>query len=141
VFTELIGTISLNIYLAIKTYQVQKEIEEETRLSGATGQLEHLKQKRGNFKKHMKTMLVIASVNSAVYVPFLSLHILGNFLIESTLYQSIMNYIIGPNVGYVIVLPHPFVYGLYFKEIHDPLIKMLKRFLPTHGLQRLPHSK
>ena len=83
--------------------------------------------------KPVVTMLVIASVNSAIFVPFLSLRILGNFLIELTLYQSIMNYIIGPNVGYAIVLPHPFVYGLYFKEIRDPLIKMLKRFLPTYN--------
>jgi len=59
VFVELIGTITLNAYLAIKSYQVQKQIEKEIRLSGATGQLEHLKQKRDILKNHMKPIVIL----------------------------------------------------------------------------------
>jgi len=61
---------------------------------------------------------MISLVNSAICVPFLALHIPGRLLIKSTVYQNIMGYIIGQNVDYAILLPHPFVCGFYFKEIH-----------------------
>ena len=137
VLTESIGTISFNTYLAVKAYQIQQQIQRETRLSGGSNQLEQLKRKRGNLKKHMKpivTLLVIAFVNSAICVFFLTLYIPGRFWISSVTYQDTMDYIIAPNVLYVVLLIHPFVYGLYFKQIRDPLVKMVKSFILTHNI-------
>jgi len=136
VFTESIGTISFNTYLAVKAYQMQQKIQRETRLSGANNQLEHLKQKRGNIKKHMKpiiTLLVITLANSTICVLFLVLYIPGKFWISSEAYQKTMDYIIAPNVLYIALILHPFVYGLYFKQIRDPLLRMVKGFILAHS--------
>jgi len=54
-------------------------------------------------------------------------------LINSAMYHDILNYIITSNVSYVIVFPQLLVYGgLYFKEIHVLLMKMMTVFLFTH---------
>ena len=53
---ETIITMSLNVYLAIKTYQVNKQIQKETRLSGSTSQVEALKRKQHKLKHHINLL-------------------------------------------------------------------------------------
>ena len=132
VFMETIITMSLNVYLAIKTYQVNKQIQKETRLSGSTSQVEALKRKQHKLKHHIKpikTLLVILFGNYSIGVLFLTLYIPGEVLINSTAYHNIMDYIIIPNVTYTTFLLDPFVYGLYFKQVRGPMIRVSKRLL------------
>jgi len=137
VFIESVCTISFNAYLAIKAYQMHTQIQRETRLSGGNNQVEQLKQQRRNLKRHMKpiiTLLVITFVNSGICISFLALYLPGKFWINSTTYQNTMDYIIAPNILYTVLLLHPFVYGLYFKQIRDPLVKVVKTFFLTHSM-------
>ena len=135
VFMETIITMSLNVYLAIKAYQVHKQIQKETRLSGSTSQVEALKRKQHKLKHHIKpiksikTLLVILFRNYSIDVLFLTLYIPGEVLINPTAYHNIMDYIIVPNVTYTTLLLDPFVYGLYFKQVREPMIRVSKRLL------------
>ena len=58
--------IILNIYLAIKAYQVHKQIDKETRLAGATDILSEkmraLKKKQSNIKRHKKPLITLLVV-------------------------------------------------------------------------------
>ena len=65
-----------NIYLTIRAYQVRKQIEKETRLSGVTSKVKALKQKQHTIKKHLKpivTLLVIMFGGSFIAFLFLLL--------------------------------------------------------------------
>ena len=54
----------LNIYLTIKAYQIHKEIQEESKLSGghSNEQLRALKKKQAAIKKHLKPMITLLVV-------------------------------------------------------------------------------
>ena len=127
--------IILNIYLAIVAYQVHKQIEKETRLSAdssSSSQFERvtaLKRKQHNMRQNMKpviTLLVVISSNVFIILVYSVLHILGS---SSVFYQEFVEYIIIPNSGYLIHLINPLVYGLYFKQVREPMMKCLRRFL------------
>ena len=65
-----------NIYLTIKAYQVRKQIEKETRLSGVTSKVKALKEKQHTIKKHLKpiiTLLVVMFGGSFIAFLFLLL--------------------------------------------------------------------
>ena len=53
-FLASIHTISLNVYLAIKAYQVHKQIEKETKLSGHNTQSENLKEETAEHQMKQK---------------------------------------------------------------------------------------
>jgi len=125
-------TVILNVQLAIKAYRVHKQIEKETRLSGSTGQSVSSKKKQHNIRRSRKpiiTLLVV--ILGSAFIPLLlaPLHIGGRFLIESQTYQDFMEYIIVVNIGYIIRLFHPIVYGLYFNQIREPMMKYWRRFV------------
>jgi len=134
IFLACFLTTILNIYLTIKTYQIRKKIEKESKLSGGherdNNQLKDLKKKQANIRKHLKpmiTLLVVVLGSSSIGLVFPLLYIPTVFLESPAVYEKVMRYIIGPNVGYITLLFHPFVYGLYFKQIRKPMINLIKR--------------
>ena len=124
-------TLILNVYLAVKAYQIGKQIQSETRLSGGdSNQVQSLKQKQGNIRKQMKpviTLLVIVMGSIFLGLFFPVLYIPAKFLIDASLYHKIMDYLVLPNVFFLPPLLHPFVYGLYFKLVREPMMKFFKR--------------
>jgi len=127
-------TTILNIYLTIKAYQVHKQIQEESKLSGGhsrdNDQLKALKKKQATIKKHLKpmiTLLVVVLGSSTIGMLFPLLYIPAVFLESPIVYERVMRYVVAPNIGYISLLLHPFVYGLYFKQIREPMMSFLKR--------------
>ena len=131
--TSFLTTI-LNIYLTIKAYQVHKQIQKESKLSGGhskdSDQLKTLKKKQATIKKHLKpmtTLLVVVLGSSSIGMLFPLLFIATTFLESPAVYEGIMRYVVAPNVGFLSLLFHPFVYGLYFKQVREPMMRLLKR--------------
>jgi len=65
--------------------------------------------------------------SSAIGLLFPLLYVPTIFLKLPLVYERIIWYVILPNLGFVNFSLHPFVYGLYFKQIREPMIKLLKR--------------
>ena len=128
IFTEALTTTTLNVYLAYQVYQVHRQIQKETRLSGATSQVEALQQKRRKIRQHMKpifTLLIILLGNSLISLVFISIYIPGQFLVTNSVYHNIMEYVVRPNIIYCSPLLHPIVYGIHFKQIREPMMKLV----------------
>ncbi|XP_065888436.1 rhodopsin, GQ-coupled-like [Dysidea avara] len=134
-FLASILTISLNVFLAIKAYQVHKQIEEETKLSGHNSQSENLKtlkKKQQNIRQNRKlimTLLVVISSHVLINLFFTPLLILGRLLITSQGYQDFLNYIFFPNNPLVTQFFDVLVYGMYFKQVREPMMRNVKRCL------------
>ena len=133
-FSSCFITVILDVYLTIKAYKVHKQIQEESKLSGGhtedNDQLKALKKKEYTIKKHLKpmiTLFVVVTGNSffgLMYpVMFLSI-VLFEF---PAVYENIVRYIVTPNIGYITFLLHPFAYALYFKQVREPMMRLLKR--------------
>jgi len=121
-------TLILNVYLVYKAYQIRGQIQGLS--GGDNSQVKSLKQKYGIIRKQMKPVItllviVIGSVFLGIFFPVL--YIPAKFLIDAALYHKIMEYIILPNVLFLPPLLHPFVYGLYFRVVREPMIRLLKR--------------
>ena len=134
IFLACFLTAILNIYLTIKAYQVHKQIQEENKLSGGNSrdndQLNALKKKEVTLKKHLKpitTLLVIVLGSSSIGMLYPLLYVPTVFLESPTVYKGIMEYVLVHNVGFLTLLFHPFVYGLYFKQVREPMMRLLKR--------------
>ena len=107
----------LNIYLAIVAYQVHKQIEKETRLSGGSSRQSErvtaLKRKQRNTRRNMRpiiTLLVVSFCNIFKILVFTVLHMLGKN--SSASYRELVECIIILNTTYFIHLFNPLVYGL-----------------------------
>ena len=134
VFLACFFTAVVNIFLTIKAYQVHKQIQEESKLSGGhsgnNDQLKTLKKKQATIRKHRKpmiTLLVVVLGTSSLGILFPLLYIPTVFIQSPSGYKDIIQNVIIPNLGNLSVLFHPFVYGLYFKQIREPMIRLLKR--------------
>ena len=132
-FLTCLLTVILNIYLTIKAYQVHKQIQEESRLSGGhsgdNNRLKTLKKKHATIKKHRKpliTLLVVVLGSTSIGLLFPLLYIPTILLDSPAVYEQVIRYLVTPNVGLVSLLFHPFVYGLYFKQVRQPMIRLLK---------------
>ena len=126
-------TIFLDVYLTIKAYQIRKKIQEESKLSGCNARdknkLNALKKKEAKIKKKLKpviTLLVVVMGNSFIGFLFSIFYIPSVFLDSPIVYESIVQCVIIPNIGYVASLLHPFAYGLYFKQIREPMMRLLR---------------
>ncbi|XP_065884061.1 5-hydroxytryptamine receptor 1B-like [Dysidea avara] len=128
-------TITLNIHFAIKLYQVHKRLERETISAGPDSQSDSitvLKKKQHNIrlmKKSIITLLVIVFGSAAIPLIMAPLQIGGRFLVKSQVYQDIVEYVISANIGFVIRIFHPLVYGMYFKQIREPMGRCWRRFV------------
>ena len=126
--------ISLNIYLAIKAYQVHKQIEKETMLSGYNSQsttIKAFKKKQRNIRRNRKPLITLLVVTSGriVIVLFLVPFLVLNRFLNSQGYQGLLNHVIFSNNELVGLFFDVLVYGLYFKQIRKPMINYLKRCL------------
>jgi len=131
-FVTSVVTIILNVYLAMKAYQVYKQIEKETKLSGQTDNLKVLKKKQRNIRQNMKpivTLLLVIFGNVVITLLLVPLHVLGRHFISSQAFQELTDYIITPNTIFVLQFFYALVFGLYFKEVREPMMKRLRRFL------------
>ena len=135
VFLACFFTTILNAYLTIKAYRVHKQIQAESALSGGhsredNDQLKALRKKQATIKKHLKpmiTLLVVVLGSSSIGLLFPLLFIPTVFLESPAVYEGVIRYVVIPNVGFLALLFHPFVYGLYFKQVREPMMRLLKR--------------
>ena len=146
IFLACFFTTILNIFLTIKAYQVYKQIQEESKLSGGHNKSnEHnkaLKKKQTTIKKHLKptiTLLVVVLGTSSIGLLLPLFFIQAVFL---TIYEGVMRYVVVYNLGYFCFLFHPFVYGLYFKQVREPMMRLLKSIVAhvNASQQLLLHS-
>ena len=133
-FLACLITVFLDVYLTIKAYQIRKQIQEQSKLLGGHGkdndQVKTLKKKEANIRKQLKpmiTLLVVVMGNSFIGLLFPILFVSAALLESPTVYESVVRYIIAPNVGYTTFLIHPFAYALYFKQVRKPMMRLLKR--------------
>ena len=95
-------------------------------------QLKVLKKKEANIRMNLKpviTLLVVVTGNAIFGLLFPVLFIPPVFLDSSKalMYINVVAYLITPNIGYVNILLHPFAYALYFKQVREPMMRLLKR--------------
>jgi len=124
-------TISLNIYLSIKAYKIHKQFERKIRLSGPSSEATSLKKKYNKLKKDLKpivTLLLLIFGSSLVAFLFVLLLNMSKLLWSE---QAIMRaeQTLRPNTHYVVLLLHPTVYGLYFKQVRDQMMRKIKNLL------------
>ena len=120
VIVSKITVIILNVYLTIRAHQIHKQIVKEIALHGQSEQMTSLKKKQRSIKRHLKpikTLLVIVLGSTFISVIFPPLFYLGQALVESRDYQEVMEYVIGPNIGFIVRFLYPLVYGLYFEQV------------------------
>ena len=133
VFALSLIALVLNVYLSFKAYQVQGQIRAESRLSGATSnEVNKLKKKQATIKTHLKpmiTLLVVVLGSSSFGLLFPIFYIPARTLESSELYEDMITYMVAPNIGYLVVLLHPFVYGLYYKQVREPMMQVLRRVI------------
>ena len=133
VFLGCLLTVTLNTYLTIKAYQIRKKIQEESKLSGGhrrdNDKLKALKKKEATIKKHLKpmiTLLVVVLGSTSIGLIFPLLFIPAVFLESPEVYEGVIRYVVIPNIGLIYILLHPLVYGLYFKQVREPMMRLLK---------------
>ena len=120
--------IFLNIYLAKIAIQVCKQIEKETRLSGVSAKVTALKKRQCNSRRNMKpiiTLLMVTLGNIMVILVFVALSFLARVFVEYQLLQ----YVIIDNSTYLIHFLSPTAYGLYFRQVREPMMKRLRRLI------------
>ncbi|XP_065892318.1 melatonin receptor type 1C-like [Dysidea avara] len=130
IFMEAVVTTSLNLYLAIKAYQFRRRIQKRVRLSQRTAQDEDLQRKLQQFKKHLKpmlTLLIILIGNSMSSLLFTGLYIPGRIWLNNKVYYNVMEYVVRPNIILFHPLLHIVVYGVCFKQIREPMVKLMRR--------------
>ena len=123
-------TITLDVYLSIKAYQMYKKIQQE---SGEKKEL--FKDKLNQIFRQLKPMitllvtilgsLAITVFASAVYIYVKALRV------EDEAYQTFLKHILVYNLGVLSSIVHPVVYGLYFRNIRQPLCKKIKRMVQS----------
>ena len=124
-------TIVLNIYLSIKAYKVHKLIEKETRLSGQSENITALRKKQRNIRQNRKpiiTLLVVVLGGVFINILFTAFYMIGRPLIDSNMYQDFMEYVVIHNMILFVLSLQPLVYGLYFKQVRQPMMRCLKKF-------------
>ena len=122
----------IDIYLAIKTYKVRKQIEKETRLSGFSDHLKNLRQRQITVKRHLKPMItllvvVLSNICTGLLIPLLYIPV--RFLDTPVAYEKFVELVAIANIGYIIILTQPSVYGLYFKQTREPLRALLQNVI------------
>ncbi|XP_065902577.1 glucose-dependent insulinotropic receptor-like [Dysidea avara] len=137
-------TILLNVRLAIKAFQVHRLIERETRLAGVNSQstnLSVLRKKLCTIKRNRKpiiTLFVVIFGSVSIPLLFTPFLILGRFLVGSQVYLEFTEYVMVPNIGFVIRFFQPLVYGLYFKQVREQMMRCLKRLNKVNSVAPQP---
>ena len=74
----------------------------------------------------MITLLVVVLDSSSFSLLFPIFYVSARIL-EVPEIEDMMTNIVASNVGYLVFLLHPFVYGLYYKQFCEQMMKVLKR--------------
>ena len=125
-------TISLNLIIALKAYQAHQQIVYLQEDNTGSEMMKSLRQLQCNIRQNMKpviTLLVVVVSGVSLNLLFIIVYLLGRFLVDSQVYHEFMEYVIRPNSGYVFRFLQPLVYGLYFKQVREPMMACLKRFV------------
>ena len=132
-FSACLITVILDVYLTIRAYQIRKQIQAQSELSGGhsqdNDQVKTLRKREADIRKHLKpiiTLMVVVMGNSFIGLLFPILFASAALLESPTVYESVIRYIITPNIGYITFLLHPFAYALYFKQVREPMMELLK---------------
>ena len=88
-----------HVRLAIKAYQVHKQIDKETALSGQSDSLTALKKKQRNIRLHRKLIVTLLVIILDLSPCCFHHCVLGRFLVDLQVYQQSMEYIIVPNTS------------------------------------------
>ncbi|XP_065920595.1 galanin receptor 2a-like [Dysidea avara] len=134
IFVASILTIAVDAYLSYIGYQVSKQIQREARLSGTSCEVAALQRRHAAIKRNLKPMMtllvvVLGSTIFGVLVPLLYVPV--HVLEYPTSYLYILESTVVPNMGYIVLLMAPIVYGLYYKQVREPMIMMLKTIIPN----------
>ena len=132
VFALSLIVLVLNVYLSFKAYQVQGKIRAESRLSGArSNEVNKLKKKQATIKTHLKPMitLLVVVLGSSSFGLLFPIFFVSARILEVPEIEEMMTNMVASNIGYLVFLVHPFVYGLYYKQIREPMMKVLKRVI------------
>jgi len=133
--TSSLLAVTIDVYLAITAYRVSKQIERETRLSGASSnEVKTLKQKKATIMKHLKlmmTLLIAVLGSTSTGMLFAALYYSARAMGTATVYKQFIELVFSTNVGYIVFLLQPFIYGLYYKQTRDPMMKLLNRMFPN----------
>jgi len=124
-------TVVTDIYLVVKAYQMKKKIEAESRLSGTTNELKALKNKQAVIRKNLKPMmtLLIVALGSTFTGTLFPIAYGISQTLDSPAQKCFMHGVITTNIGYIMILLHPFVYGMYFKQVRGPMMKTMKSMI------------
>ena len=116
--------ITLDVYLSVKAYQLYKNSQG----NNGEGLQTHVEDNNKTLQqlKPIITLLVTVSGNIAVAV-IGSIVYVSTLIVENRSYQMFAKYIILPNLLHLAMILHPLVYGLYFKQICQPLCRRFKR--------------
>ena len=116
-------TITLDVYLSIKAYQLYKKYQGKN----GEGIQMHVQDNNKTLQqvKPIITLLVTVSGNIAIAVIGCIVYV-STLMVENKSYQMFAKYIILPNLLHLALILHPLVYGLYFKQIRQPLCRRLK---------------
>jgi len=133
--TILITTVVLNVLFAFKTYQVHRKIARETWLTGIDEKSERiiaLKNVQRMIRKNMKpttTLLAVVWSSILASLVFVVLYVVEAIAIDSQVFLDYLDLIILANSGYLIYFTDALAYGLYFKQVREPIMNCLKRFM------------
>ena len=114
-------TITLDIYLSIKAYQMYKKIQKE---NGEEKQVS--KDKLNKLFRELKPLitLLVTILGTTIIPVILTIIFVSTRTVERNIFAE---QVILPNSGYLVLTLHPLVYGLYFRKIRQPLCRKLKR--------------
>ena len=135
VFLAFSITITLDIYLSIKAYQMYKRIQKE---EGEKKQAS--KDKLNKLLSQLKPLLtllvtILGSITIAVIIAINYNHTL---ITEGG--PSLFKRVVLPNLPYLDTSLHVAVYGLYFKKIRRPLCRRLKRMVQSFKFNKKTNS-
>ena len=111
---------------------IHKEIEREIALSGQSESVEALKKKQNNFKRNKKpiiTLLVVILGSAFIDLLFTVIYMIRRLIVDFKLYHDFMENVVFHNVNLFVLFFQPLIYGLYFKQVCQSMMKQLKRFL------------
>ena len=77
----------------------------------------------------MITLLVVVLSNICTGLLIPLLYIPVRFLDTPVAYEKFVELVAIANIGYIVILTQPFVYGLYFKQTREPLQALLNNVI------------
>ena len=135
IFLAFFITITLDIYLSVKAYQVYKRIQKE---EGEDRQAS--KDKLNKLLRQLKPLitLLVTVLGSTTIAVIISISYNHTLLTEME--PSLFKRVILPNLPYLDMSLHVIVYSLYFKKIRQPLCRRLKRMVRSFKFNKKMNS-